>query len=90
MCCVLSCRRVHVTIVTDLLEYCNSSYSFIMATDPTLDALTKIQTRMNEMPVERAKLIEAARAAGKSWPAIGRALGMSHVGAMKAAKVTPN
>lgn len=58
-----------------------------MDTDPTLDALTAFQVRMNAMPSARAKLIADARDAGHSWPTIGRALGMSHVGAMKAGNV---
>ncbi len=58
-----------------------------MDTDPTLEALAAFQQRMNAMPSARARLIADARAAGHSWPAIGRALGMSHVGAMKAGAV---
>lgn len=58
-----------------------------MATDETLDNLTAFQERMNAMPKRRAELIAEARAAGHSWPTIGRALGMSHVGAMKAATI---
>ncbi len=54
--------------------------------DDTLETLTQFQTRMNNAPARRAELIAAARAAGHSWPQIGRALGMSHVGAMKAAQ----
>lgn len=57
-----------------------------MATDDTLETLAAFQQRMDSMPARRAELIAAARAAGHSWPKIGAALGMSHVGAMKAAK----
>jgi hypothetical protein len=60
-----------------------------MATDETLETLAAFQARMNAMPARRAELIAEARDAGHSWPAIGRALGMSHVGAMKAANVKP-
>jgi hypothetical protein len=44
---------------------------------------------MDEMPARRAELIENARAAGYSWQQIGTAIGMTHPGAMKAAKVKP-
>lgn len=56
--------------------------------DDTLSALTAFQADMDAMPARRAELIAEARTAGHSWPAIGTAMGMSHVGAMKAAKVT--
>lgn len=59
-----------------------------MASDDTLETLTAFQARMDAMPARRAELIAAARAKGHSWPAIGRALGMSHQGAMKAAAQT--
>ena len=42
---------------------------------------------MDAMPKRRADLIEQARAAGHSWPTIAKALGMTHPGVMKAAKV---
>lgn len=54
--------------------------------DDTLETLTAFQARMNAMPPRRAELIAEARAAGHSWPVIARALGMTHPGAMKAAK----
>lgn len=57
-----------------------------MTTDDTLKTLSAFQARMNAMPARRAELIAEARAAGHSWPKIGAALGMSHAGAMKAAK----
>lgn len=53
--------------------------------DQILDALTALQRQMDEMPAKRAALIAEARAAGHSWPTIGRALGMSHAAAIKAA-----
>lgn len=43
---------------------------------------------MDGMPARRAWLIRDARAAGHSWREIGRAIGMTHAGAMKAAKMT--
>ena len=57
-----------------------------MATDNTLDTLAAFQERMNNMPARRAELIEDARKAGHSWPVIATAMGMTHPGAMKAAK----
>lgn len=54
--------------------------------DDTLETLTAFQTRMNNMPARRAQLIAEARAKGHSWPTIAAALGMTHPGAMKAAK----
>lgn len=67
--------------------YCNLSYSRIVSQpDDTLEALAAFQQQMNAMPARRAELIAAARAAGHSWPKIGFAIGMTHVGAMKAAK----
>lgn len=50
------------------------------------DTLGAFQARMNAMPARRSELIREARAAGHSWRAIGAALGMSHVAAMKAAR----
>jgi propanediol dehydratase small subunit len=55
-------------------------------TDSTLETLRVLQELMNEMPARRAELIAEARAAGHSWPKIAEALGMTHPGAMKAAK----
>jgi len=55
--------------------------------DDPLAALAAFQERMDAMPKRRAELIADARAAGHSWPKIGAALGMTHAGAMKAAKV---
>jgi hypothetical protein len=55
-------------------------------TDSTLETLHAFQERMNAMPKRRAQLIEEARKAGHSWPKIAEALGMTHPGAMKAAK----
>lgn len=55
-------------------------------TDSTLETLHAFQERMNAMPARRAQLIEEARQAGHSWPKIAEALGMTHPGAMKAAK----
>lgn len=53
---------------------------------PSLLALRELQAQFERIPIERAELIAAAREAGHSWVEIGRALGMSHVGAMKASK----
>lgn len=72
-------------MVADLPPVCNHSYSAYMAND-TLDTLAAFQQRMRSMPARRAELIAEARAAGHSWPEIGRALGMSHQAAMKAAR----
>jgi hypothetical protein len=58
-----------------------------MTKDP-LDTLAAFQARMDAMPARRAELIADARAAGYSWPKIAAAMGMTHPGAMKAAKVT--
>jgi hypothetical protein len=66
---------------------CNSGYSVGMA-DDTLETLAAFQRRMDAMPARRAELIAEARAAGKSWPEIGKAMNMSHPGAMKAARAT--
>lgn len=55
-------------------------------TDDTLDTLKAFQQRMDAMPARRAVLIREARAAGHSWREIGRTIGMSHAGAMKAAR----
>jgi DNA-directed RNA polymerase specialized sigma24 family protein len=55
-------------------------------TDSTLETLRAFQERMNAMPKRRAELIAEARVAGHSWPKIAEALGMTHPGAMKAAK----
>lgn len=55
--------------------------------DDTLETLAAFQRRMDGMPVRRAELIAEARAAGHSWPTIAKALGMTHPGAMKAAKM---
>lgn len=74
-------------MVADLPHFCNCSYSVPMP-DDTLATLRAFQERMNNMPPRRAELIAEARAAGHSWPEIGRALGMSHQGAMKAAGIT--
>lgn len=54
--------------------------------DDTLETLRAFQARMDAMPARRAELIEEARKAGHSWPTIAKALGMTHPGAMKAAK----
>lgn len=56
--------------------------------DETLDILGRYHARMLGMPARRAELIAEAREAGHTWQEIGEALGMSHAGAMKAAKVT--
>lgn len=45
---------------------------------------------MIAMPARCADLIAGARDAGHSCPVSGRALGMSHVGAMKAANGKPS
>lgn len=58
-----------------------------MASDETLDTLRAFQARMDKMPQRRAELIAEARQAGHTWREIGDAIGMSHVGAMNAAKV---
>ncbi|MEQ6899264.1 hypothetical protein [Microbacterium sp. KR10-403] len=55
-------------------------------TDETLDTLRAFQARMDRMPSRRAELIAEAREAGHTWQQIGDALGMSHAGAMKAAR----
>jgi len=52
-----------------------------------LKQLAALQAEMDAMPKRRADLIEQARAAGHSWPTIAKALGMTHPGVMKAAKV---
>jgi hypothetical protein len=57
-----------------------------LVTDSTLETLQAFQERMDAMPKRRAELIEEARKAGHSWPTIAKALGMTHPGAMKAAK----
>lgn len=57
-----------------------------MTSDETLETLTAFQKRMDAMPARRAELIGEARAAGHSWPAIARAINMTHPGAMKAAR----
>lgn len=61
-----------------------------------LDALREVQDRLNTLnertaalTTRRAALIAEARDAGHSWPKIGATLGMSHQGAMKAAR-TPH
>lgn len=72
-------------MVAGLQGDCNHSYSLFVA-DDILETLAAFQQRMNSMPKRRAELIAQARAAGHSWPTIGRALGMSHQAAMKAAK----
>lgn len=72
-------------MVAELRACCNPGYSHFVA-DDILETLTAFQQRMNSMPSRRAELIAQARAAGHSWPTIGRALGMSHQAAMKAAK----
>lgn len=74
-------------MVAQLVGNCNLSYSRFMA-DDTLDTLRAFQARMDAMPARRAELIAEARDAGHSWPKIGEALGMSHQGAMKAAKIS--
>lgn len=56
-------------------------------TDDSLETLRAFQIRMDAMPARRAELIREARAAGHSWRVIGAALGISHVAAMKAARV---
>lgn len=53
---------------------------------PVLRDLRELGEEMRAMPARRAELIAQARQAGHSWPTIGRALGMSHQAAMKAAK----
>ncbi len=73
-------------MVAELTRICNPDYSLTMADDDILATLTALQERMNRMPARRAELIAQARQAGHSWPTIGRALGMSHQAAMKAAK----
>lgn len=54
--------------------------------DITLDALAAFQAEMNKMPAYRARLIASARDAGHSWREIGDVMGMSHAGAIKAAR----
>ena len=60
----------------------------IFVKDDSLETLAAFQARMNNMPARRAELIAEARAAGHSWPKIAEALGMTHPGAMKAAKIS--
>jgi hypothetical protein len=55
-------------------------------TDDSIETLQAFQARMNAMPARRAQLMREARAAGHTWREIGAAVGMSHVGAMKAAR----
>jgi DNA-directed RNA polymerase specialized sigma24 family protein len=59
----------------------------VTVTDDSIETLKAFQARMDAMPSRRAELIAQARTAGHSWREIGAAIGMSHAGAMKAARV---
>lgn len=61
----------------------------VTVTDDSLEALGAFQVQMDAMPAQRAELIREARLAGHSWRVIGASMGMSHVAAMKAARVEP-
>lgn len=60
--------------------------TLVTVTDDTIEALKAFQARMDAMPARRAELMRQAHAAGHSWREIGAAVGMSHTGAMKAAR----
>jgi hypothetical protein len=50
----------------------------------TIKRLEQLAKQRDELPDRIGEAIEEARLADASWTAIGQALGMTHVGAMKA------
>ena len=58
----------------------------VTVVDESIETLRAFQARMDAMPTRRAELMREAHDAGHSWREIGAAVGMSHAGAMKAAR----